>query len=231
MQKNNHNGHRNRLRNEFVSTTDMSYMPEHKLLEMLLFYGVPRKDTNNIAHELINKFGSFHAVFEADITELCRVSGITRNSAALIKLILPLATTYINSRYSDEQVLKTEEEIGEFLLRKYFACSVEKSSIICLNNMGRVLSFEFVSEGDIESVGLSIRTIVEKALRANATAIILAHNHPGGVALPSNADVKITAELSSALKAVSLQFSDHIIISGNDYISMAQTERYKELFD
>ena len=231
MKDNIHAGHRERLRNEFISAADPLNIPEHKLLEMLLFYGIPQKDTNPIAHELINRFGSFSAVFEADITELCKIKGMTKNAAALIKLILPVAKTYVNKKYSDSQYLKTPEEVGSYIAKKYFAVNTERCSLICLNRMGKVLSYDILSEGDIDSVGISIRSIIERIIQTEATAIVLAHNHPGGIALPSPADVTITEAISKAMKTISVNFCDHIIIAENDYISMAQSSEYKELFN
>ncbi len=230
MQQNIHKGHRKRELQEFVANINHTDIPHHKLLEMLLYYGVPQKDTNRIAHDLINTFGSFDRVLEADITDILAIKDITHNAAALIKLILPLTAAYIDSKFGEADTLKTREDIGGFLLQKYFTVSNERCSVICLNNAGRLLSFDIIAEGDIESVGISIRLIVERALKTGATAVVLAHNHPSGFAVPSKADVEITATVASALRAVSVRLFDHIIIAGNDYVSMAQTHEYRGIF-
>ena len=201
------------------------------MLEMLLFYGIPQKDTNEIAHDLIKQFGSFHGVFEADVTELKNVKGMTANAATLIKLMMPVAKAYIQSRYTDNLILTTTEDIGAFLLKKYFAESVEKSSVICLNHSGKLLSFDFLSEGDVESTSLSIRSLIERIVSVGATDIVLAHNHPGGIPLPSNADVSMTEAIAKALKIMNIKFVDHIIIADDDYISMAKSSKYAELFE
>lgn len=200
------------------------------MLEMLLFYGIPQRDTNEIAHNLINRFGTFHAVFEADVTELTSVKGMTRNAAALIKLMIPLAKCYIASRYNDNTCLKSREDIGDFILKKYFAESVEKCGLLCLNHQGKVLSFDILAEGSIESVGISIRSIVERAVSVGATDVVLSHNHPGGIPIPSPADVKMTKDISDVLKNISIKFADHIIVADDDYISMAGSSEYKEFF-
>lgn len=231
MDNNIHKGHRDRLRAEFLSYSDPTKMPEHKMLEMLLFYGIPQRDTNEIAHNLIKQFGSFHGVFEAEVTELKNVKGMTANAAALIKLMVPVAKTYIQSRYTDNLILSTTEDIGAFLLKKYFAESVEKSSILCLNHSGKLLSFDFLSEGDVESTGLSIRSLVERAVSVGATDIVLAHNHPGGIPLPSKADVSMTEAIAKALKIMNIKFVDHVIIADDAYISMAKSSKYSELFE
>lgn len=231
MTENIHAGHRDRLRSEFLSISNPMNIPEHKLLEMLLFYGIPQKDTNPIAHELINRFGSFSAVFEADVTELCKVKGMTKNAATLIKLILPIAKTYIDKKYDDNEYLKTLEDIGRFIVKKFFAVNAEQCALLSLNRMGKVLSYDILSEGDIDSVGISIRSIIERIIQTGATAVVLAHNHPGGIALPSPADVSITQAISVALKTIGVNFCDHIIVASDDYISMAQSSEYKELFN
>lgn len=231
MEDNIHSGHRDRLRQEFLSHSDPTAMPEHKLLEMLLFYGIPQRDTNSIAHALINHFGNFSAVFEADVTELAKVKGMTKNAAALIKLMLPIAKAYVSGKYNDDVCLNTLEDIGRYIVTKYFAVSVEQCSLLCLNRMGKVLSYDVIAEGDIDSVGISIRSILERIIRTGATAVVLAHNHPGGIALPSPSDISITEAIANALKTISVNFCDHIIIAGNDYISMAQSSEYKELFN
>lgn len=231
MEQNLHKGHRERLRSEFLSYSDPTKMPEHKLLEMLLFYGIPQRDTNEIAHELIRRFGTFHAVFEADVTELTSVKGMTRNAAALIKLMMPLAKRYIASKYDDNVQLKTTEDIGSFVLKKYFAESTEKCSLLCLNHSGKVLSFDVLAQGDIESVGLSIRSVVERAVSVGATDVVLVHNHPGGIPLPSPSDVTMTEAISNALRTIEIRFADHIIIADDDYVSMANSSKYEGLFD
>ncbi len=231
MEEKLHSGHRNRLREEIISNSRPETISSHKLLEMLLFYGIPQKDTNPIAHELINRFGSFSGVFDADVTELVKVKGMTKNAACLIKLMLPLAKVYISDRYDNDTCLKTPAEIGRYIMLKYFATSTEKCTLLCLNRLGKVLSFDVLAEGDIDSVGVSIRSLIERIISTDATAVVLAHNHPGGIALPSQSDIVLTQAISNALKTISVNFCDHIIIAGEDYISMAQSSEYKELFD
>lgn len=232
MVENIHSGHRDRLRQEFLSHSETSAsMPEHKLLEMLLFYGIPQKDTNPIAHSLIDRFGSLAGVLEANADELAKVKGMTKNAACLIKLMLPVARAYINGKYSDDACLRSLDDVGRYILTKYFAVSVEQCSLLCLNRTGKILSYDVIAEGDIDSVGVSIRTIIERIIQTGATSVVLAHNHPGGVALPSSQDAAVTEAISKALKTISVNFCDHIIIAGEDYISMAQSAGYKELFN
>ncbi len=225
-----HKGHRERMREEFLAMPDSVKPADHKLLEMLLFYGIPQKDTNPIAHTLINTFGSFHAVLEADVTELSNVKGMTKNAACLIKLLLPMARAYILDKY-DDTAFSSTDEITNYILANYFGVHKEICSLLCMNHAGKLLSYDVISEGDIDSVGISIRTIIEKIIQTGATSIVLAHNHPSGIALPSPSDVTITATISKALKTVNVKLVDHIIIANDDHISMALSREYERLFD
>ncbi len=231
MEENLHKGHRERMREEFLAMPDSVKPADHKLLEMLLFYGIPQRDTNPIAHTLINTFGSLHAVLEADVTELAKVKGMTKNAACLIKLMLPIARAYILDKYNDGVLLTTIDDIGRFIRARYFGVHNEQCSLLCINYMGKVLSYDVLCEGDIDSVGLSIRTVIEKIIQTGATSVVLAHNHPSGIALPSPSDVTITVALVKALNTVNVKLVDHIIIADEDYISMALSSEYKELFD
>ena len=230
MSENIHAGHRNRLREEIVAADISEPRPPVKLLEMLLFYGTPQKDTSKMAHDLINTFGSFAGVLEADIDDIVNVSGITRNSASLIKLMLPMLRTYTLEKYTFTDTLKTHSEIGQYLFAKYFAINRECLSMLCLNRLGKVLSFEVVMTGNVDSVGLSVRDIVSKAIKSNATAVVIAHNHPGGIALPSSQDVIVTRQLKKALNSISVELLDHIIISSEDYVSMALSNEFGDIF-
>lgn len=230
MSQNIHAGHRNRLKEEIISADITEPKSPVKLLEMLLFYGTPQKDTSKMAHDLINTFGSFAGVLEADIEDIVKISGITKNSASLIKLMLPMLRTYTLEKYEFSEVLKNHTEIGKYIFGKYFAVNKECLSLLCLNRLGKVLSFEIIMSGSIDSVGLSVRDIVAKSIKSNASAVVIAHNHPGGVALPSPQDVELTRFLKDALKTVSVDLLDHVILSSEDYTSMALSSRFSDIF-
>lgn len=230
MSENIHAGHRNRLKEEIVSADITNLIPPVKLLEMLLFYGTPQRDTSPIAHELIKTFGGFAGVLEADIDDIVKVSGVTRNSASLIKLMLPLFRTYANEKYSEPEALKNLDEIGQYLFSRYFAVNTECVSLLCLNHLGKILSFEIIVTGSLDSVGLSVRDVVAKVIKSNATAAVVAHNHPGGVAIPSAQDVEMTRALRNALSAISVELLDHVVIAADDYVSMALSNQFKDIF-
>lgn len=223
-------GHRERMREELM-TVGGEAMPDYKILEMLLFYGIPRKDTRTLAKTLLNTFGSLSGVLEADVTDLKAVTGMTTNAACLIKLVLPLAKKYSENKIEGAGHLRSFDEIGEFAVAQFYTVKGERAILICMDRMGKVLGVNILAEGDFDSAGISIRSIIGHILQTNATSVVLAHNHPSGVALPSHEDVVVTEQIINALKVINVNFVDHVIVSNNDYVSMAQSAEFKDIFE
>ncbi|MBQ6848107.1 MAG: RadC family protein [Clostridia bacterium] len=227
-----HKDHRERVRREFLENGFSDATPPHKIFELLLFYSIPRKDTNEIAHELLNRFGSVEGVLNASAHELMRVNGVGENTAALIKLLVPIFKRY---QSSDRKTFKPRsyDEMCDFVKKKYMGITRETFAISTFNHTGKLIAFDVLSEGDVSSVAMSNRSVVEKALERKAAAVIISHNHPTGHALPSPSDVKRTEELFAAFKHLEIQLLDHIIVSNedDDLISMAQTEKYDYIFN
>lgn len=196
---------------------------EINILELLLFYSVPRKDTNPIAHALLKRFGNFANVLEAHYEELLEVKGITENSATLIKLLLPTYRYYFNSKDKSNMIITNIEVAGEYLAKSYIGHTNEIVKLMALDSKGRVIGIYTLFEGNINSVHISVRKIVETAILSKATTVIIAHNHPGGIALPSEDDIKTTHEIRRALKAISVNLMDHIVIADDDFVSMYQS--------
>ncbi len=230
MSDNLHKGHRERVRKEFLEKGFNEKTPPHKILEMLLFYSIPRKDTNEIAHELINKFGSLEAVLEAPYEQLVKVKGVSENTAALIKLIIPVASRYRSKIITNNAVLENSNQLGEYLVAKYMGFTKETLAITSLNAKGKVLGFDILSIGDASSVELSVRRVIETVIKRNPVCVVMSHNHPSGSALPSADDIRLTANISDTLSNINVRLLDHIIICENDYVSMAQSERFKHIF-
>ena len=227
-----HDGHRDRVRDKFLANDGFPKgTPDHEMLELLLFYSIPRKDTNEIAHELIKTFGSLSNVLKASAEDLMQVKGITKNSAVLIKLILEISRRYNEDIQSVASVFASSEEIGTYLLGRYAGITEEVMTILSLNGNGKIISFDEVMRGDISRVGLSTRKIIEIILRTKATSVILAHNHPSGIALPSDGDLTATVTVKSALTHIGVTLLDHFIIADGDFVSLAISERFKEIFE
>ena len=222
-----HEGHRDRLRERFLSEGLDGFEP-HNVLELLLFYTIPQKDTNEIAHRLINSFGSLKGVFDAPVDELTAISGISKNGAVLIKMIPSICRLYMDHDGSGF-VFDSTEKSGEFLLNKYIGRTDEMVSIICMDNACRFLNWDIISHGSVNAAAVNTRKIVEVALRYNATCIILAHNHPNGIAIPSMQDISTTNRLTESLEAVGIHLLDHIVIGGNDFISITDSKKHGKM--
>ncbi len=225
-----HDGHRERVRQEFLQHGFDCNTPPHKILELLLFYCVHRADTNPIAHELVKKYGSVAAVLDAPIDELASFKGLSERSAVLLKLIMPIAQRYIYDKQEQKPTFRSLDSIGKYMLGRFLGESKEKVAVTCLDTKGSMLDFSLLGEGDFDSVGVSNRALAKKALDCNAAAVVICHNHPNGVALPSDNDVEFTKQAAVALRGIGVQLIDHIIIADTDFVSMAQSEKYGYIF-
>ena len=214
-----HDGHRERRRTLFRRCGEDAFA-DHELLEVLLFYAVPRKDTNPLAHALIDRFGSLQAVRAASPAELESVPEIGPGAATLIALVSALYRKALTSAASGEVVLDTRERIGDFFLKLLAAESKEVLYQLCLDAKGRKLNLYKISEGSVGSVPLDLRQIVENALHSKATMVVMAHNHPSGVAFPSQEDEVATSRILDMLGEIGVRLAAHIIVADNDYISM-----------
>lgn len=225
-----HTGHRVRMREQLFSGDINEKSPPHVLLEMLLYHSIPQGDTNPIAHRLINRFGSLNGVFSASKEELMSVEGVGEVTAALISLYVPLTRRVILDRLKETDELHSSEDIGSYVLGHYSFCKDEYVSLLCLRPNGKIAAFEKIADGDITGVGVSARKILEIAIKYDSSIVILAHNHPSGIALPSAIDVEVTKGLVEALRQVGVHLADHVILTDNDYVSMAQSAEYSHLF-
>ncbi|MBR6678157.1 MAG: DNA repair protein RadC [Oscillospiraceae bacterium] len=216
-----HDGHRQRKRSQFLES-GLDAFQEHEVLELLLYYAIPRKDTNPIAHALLKKFGSLDAVFAAPVEELMRVEGVGENAAALIRLIQPLYRRIRISATEEETILNSVEKAGEFFVGRFAGERTESMYQACLDAKGKLLNVQRLSAGDVNFVHADIRSIVQNALLCRASAVILAHNHPSGVALPSDADNAVTLQVHRVLQSVGVTLFDHIIVADDDFVSLRQ---------
>lgn len=218
-----HAGHRNRLRKRFLEEGLDAFKP-HEILELLLFYSIPRKNTNELAHELLRHFHhSLPAVLEASYEELLEVEGISHHSACLIKLMLPLFRQYgIYHAKESGHVFETPKQMTEFARALFVDCSYERMYCICLSPGKRVIRTLLLGEGDQANVSVAIPKTVSLILQQNASSIILTHNHPGGVAAFSSEDYDYTLKLKRALDTLDIELVDHILVTEDKCISLME---------
>ena len=217
-----HEGHRERLRKRFLEE-GLDHFSDIQALELALFYCIPRKDTNPIAHALLDRFGSLAQVLEAPVEELKKVPGMGESSAAFLHLLTEFGRFYMVSRTTDMKILATLEQCAEYMLPIFYGRRLETVFLLCLDAKCKVLSCREIAEGDVTSTGISVRKVVETALGSNATSVVLAHNHPSGVAVPSGEDIQTSRKIAAALAAVDIHLIDHIVVADHDYVSMVQS--------
>ncbi|MGM9521315.1 MAG: DNA repair protein RadC [Oscillospiraceae bacterium] len=215
-----HDGHRSRLKERFIKQ-GLDGFDDHNVLELMLFYAVPRGDVNPLAHRLIERFGTLSAVFDAPVSELMRVDGVGENTATLIKLIPQIGRRYMISRSSMDNIILTPQQAGEYLAPRFYGETDEVVYMACLDAKCKVISCRLIGRGSVNSASVSVRKIVETALSQNATSVILAHNHTSGIALPSKEDEAATVKIVEALEAVDITLVDHIVVADDDFVSMA----------
>ena len=220
-----HDGHRQRMRDRYIRE-GLDHFSDVQVLEFLLFYTIKRRDTNPIAHRLLNHFGSLAQVLEAPIDQLQKVEGIGPESAMLLHFANALGRYYIVNRAMQNKVLNTTEKCGEFLMSFFHGRRNETVFLLCLDAKCKMLCCREVGEGSVTSAAVSPRKVAEIALGCNATSVVLAHNHPSGIAVPSIEDVQTTYRVASALETVEILLADHIVVADGDYTSMLQSGYY-----
>ena len=208
-----HDGHRDRKKAQYRRCGSEPFA-DHELLELLLFFAIPRVDTNPAAHALLDRFCSLQAVFTASVPH------IGPNAALLISLIPTLYRRAMVSAANSEFVLDTRARMGEYFRELLSAEPKEVMYQLCLDAKGRRRNIYRVGEGDVASVSLNTRQIVENAINSKAAMVALAHNHPRGVPFPSPEDREATLRIRDALEMIDVRLVEHVIVADNDYISM-----------
>lgn len=223
-----HDGHRKRVRESFLKR-DIDSMPDHEILEFLLFYAYSRRDTNEIAHRLINTFGNLEAVMNAPYEELVKIKDIGENAATLILLFSRFSKSYIK-RINSLKKEFTEDGIMEFLKSRFYGKRSEIIVAVFLDGRGQYINSTEIDRGTSTETSFRPRELVEVAMRCGAAKMILSHNHPNGFAVPSPADIRATIDIKDILNQLDIELVDHIIVAENDCFSMRKNKKYNEIF-
>lgn len=217
-----HDGHREKMRQRFL-TTGLDGFADHEALELLLYYAIPRRDTNPISHALMERYGSLAGVFSAPVEDLKKVPGVGESAAILLKLVPLLYRKARLAEAHQETILNNTERAGAFLLEQFAGETREVVYQLCLDRKGKLLVCKRLGEGGISSAQVDVRRLIENAILSSASSVILAHNHPSGIALPSQDDYTATDNVRRALSTIGVDLLDHIIVADNDYVSMADS--------
>lgn len=217
-----HAGHRQRMRERFIKSGIDSFQ-HHEILELLLFFGIPYKDTNELAHRLIEKYGSFSGVFDAPIESLIAVSGMTENAAVLIKALPVISSEYIKDKVVSTQCLDSSKACMVFMKSLFFTSTKEEVYVIFLDHAYKLINYKKIATGGVNHIPLTIRQIQEAVFFSNCTNVILAHNHPSGNVNPSQDDMRTTKHLAESLSYIDVNLLDHVIVAGDKYLSFSRT--------
>lgn len=213
-----HDGHRERLRARFLEHGLLTFN-EIEALELLLFYAIPQRDTNPLAHALLDHFGSLNDLFHASEQELCEVPGVGTKTAALLMLV-PQMTRLSGVKQSQRIGDIRGAKDAQLFLRPYYeGLQDEMLMLVCMDSMKKVISAEVLNRGVVDSVRFDIRLLVEVALKRKSSWVVMAHNHPDGQAYPSREDDSVTASVCRALRALGIELFDHVIFAGENCYS------------
>ena len=216
-----HDGHRMNMRRKYLEG-DTDLLEDHELLEILLYYAIPRRDTNGVAHLLLSRYGSLTAVFRAPVADLMEVPGMGMSAALMLKLAWDIGCRARRTA-SKEMILNSTEKAGRYLMERLEDEPTEVIYQLCLDRKGKVLACRRLGEGGVGNAEVNLRKLVEIALTTSASGVVLAHNHPSGIALPSSEDYEATRQMARALQTIGVQLLDHIIVADGDFVSMADS--------
>ena len=219
-----HKGHRQRMR-ERVQSYGLDSLAEHEALEYVLYLTNAQKDTNGIAHDLIDRFGDFAAVLEASEEDLCSGECVVPSTARMLHLLPQISRYYGRSRTSTTRCIKTPEQMGSYLMAKFAWSDYERAMLVSLDSRKRVRAAVWLREGTSDRVSLDIKNVVAAAIKGGTDAVVLCHNHPNGVALPSLEDMDATGSIARALGLVNVHLLDHFILTDTEYFSMRDANR------
>lgn len=223
-----HESHRDRLRERFLSEGLEAFDP-HQALELLLFYAIPRHDTNELAHRLISRFGSVAGVLDADPAEIEQFEGLGRRSSILLAMMKPMWRLYRRESARIGPAMDNFKAACDFAADLFAGRTNEAFYVLCLDPGCRLIRAQLLCEGTVNEVSVHPRTVVETVLRSNASQIILMHNHPKGMLDPSPDDVAYTRRLTVACLSIGIDIVDHIIVSGEETYSFAREGRMETI--
>ena len=221
MKENIHNGHRSRVRERYLTQGGDGFA-DHELLELLLFSCIPMRDTNALAHRLINEFGSLSLLIEANPIDMIKRCNISENTAIFISAQTQLLHRYLQNKQEKRKLLNSSQAVGEFSLGLLAHVHCERFYMLCLDTSHRLLNTVLLAEGTVREAIVYPRSIVENALRFQSSSVILLHNHPGGSLSPSLSDISLTTTVVKTLNLIDIEVADHIIVAENNYFSFAE---------
>ena len=217
-----HKNHRARMRERLFNSGAASFH-DHELLEMFLFMSDRRRDTNEMAHVLLDKFGSLKNVFTASPEQLCSICGIKEVATANIQVVNEIMKRIEMESAKCPKSLESTDQIGEYFVCKFKYTAVEEFYLMLLGSGMAIKDCILISRGDAHSTRINVKNILKEVVIHDASAVVIAHNHPDGELMASNADVLMTRDIALALKNIDVELIDHILVANNKYASIMHT--------
>ncbi|MDR2426655.1 MAG: DNA repair protein RadC [Endomicrobium sp.] len=214
-------GHRSRMKDKFLAS-GFDNFADYEILEFALFFAIERIDTKPLAKELINKFGSLKQVLDANIDALISVPGLSKHGAIFLDFLKEMSAYYSYLEVKSPKSLSSPDLVVDYLITVLSSEKIEKFYMVMLDSGNKVIECKEIERGTVNKSIIMPRKIAEEALNNKASAVIIAHNHPGGTLKPSQNDIDATAAIKSALCTLDISILDHIIISGNKYFSFKE---------
>ena len=218
-------GHRQRLTERFAEN-GLAALHLHEVVELILTYAIPRRDTKQIARELVRRYTTLSGLLNANPDELIKTAGITRRSATLLALMREVMACCLKEKYERKWIISHRRDAEEYLRFHFGQRRDEYVAALFLGNRNQVLETGIMAEGTVNQCVVYPRLIMEKAPRSGAASIILAHNHPGGGIKPSEADWLLTERLFTICKLLDIPLHDHLIISQQEVVSLKESPRW-----
>lgn len=216
-----HKGHRSRVRQKFIADGGLNNFRDHEILEFLLFYAYPMRDTNEMAHRLISEYGSLYNLFNTPVNNLMDKAGLTENAAVLLSLVRHANKRFLMSEYANA-CLTSSKKAGRYMMSVFNGQNYESFYLICLSLKKKILSVDEIDRGDADSVRMETRRLIEKALLNRAKFVIIGHNHPAGTIKPSTQDTAITKRIKHDFSIIGVTLLDHIVVTVDDYYSFSE---------
>ncbi|MBQ6206463.1 MAG: hypothetical protein IJK52_05230 [Oscillospiraceae bacterium] len=223
-----HKGHRENVRRRYLIGGLEVFAP-HEILELLLYYAIPRKDTNPLAHRLIDTCGSLSRVLSSSPQKLQTVEGVGERTAVFLSLVFQISRLTRLEELRDERIHFTStKEIAAYLQALFEGKDFETVYELCLNQRGDLIMRYSMTNGSIVSVSMDIVTLVKNALVCKSAYVVISHNHPGGDARPSREDYDATRRMEDAFANVNIKLWDHIIIGKDNYVSLRESQFFHD---
>lgn len=223
-----HDGHRDRLRKRY-EREGLDHFELHNLIEFLLFNVIPRRDTNEIAHRLVDRYQTLSAILDAPVDELRQIDGIGEQAACFLHMIPQLCRLYLSDLQDHSHTFTRSDQICNYISARLIGYDHEVVYLMLLSYAGHLRYGDIIAEGNLNSSNFSIQKLLSICTRYKSSTAILAHNHPNGIALPSQEDIDTTIRAAKVLKVSGIQLLDHIIVADGDCVSFQQSDYMKQI--